>query len=170
MYFELALISVLIAAGYWGQYFLRVGRQTRTYGLMQLAAALGAGLGLYHRREGGPAVLGILGAVGVGMGTCLLLVAPLVRGLARRFASVERFRIAGRLLDVAELLAPGSGVAEEKQMLAALREIRDGNIEPTVVELAAQRDRADPDRRIAIDERIAMLYLAAYRWDDAISY
>ena len=170
MYYELALISVLIAAAYWGFYFLRTGPQTRTYGLMQLGAALGAGLGLYHRREGGPAWLGIVGAIGVGMGTCLLLVAPLVRGLARRFASSERFTVAQRLLDVAEMLAPGSGVAEEKQLLAAMREIRDGNIDPTVDDLAAQREKVHPEKRLAIDERIAMLYLAAYRWDDAITY
>jgi len=170
MYYELALISVAIAAGYWGLYFIRLGPQMRLYGAMQLGAAIAAGLGLYHRREGGPAWLGVAGAIGTGAGACLLLLAPLARATARRFAAAERFKIAARLLDVADLLAPGSGVSDEKALLAAMREIRDGNIEESVVTLTAARDQAHPDARLGIDERIAMLYLAAYRWDDAIAH
>lgn len=170
MYYELALISVLIAAGYWGFYFVRYHAQVRTYGLMQLGAAFGAGLGLYHRREGGPAWLGVAGAIGVGAGACLLLLGPLVRGVARRLAGLERFGIAERLLAVADLLAPGSGVAEERQLLVAMREIRDGKIDQTLEVLAAARAHAQPEKRLAIDERTAMLYLTAYRWDEAIAY
>ncbi|HEY0252865.1 MAG TPA: rhomboid family intramembrane serine protease, partial [Kofleriaceae bacterium] len=170
MYYELALISILIAASYWGFYFIRLAPQTRTYGMMQLGAALLAGLGLYHRRVGGPDWWGIAGAIGVGTGACVLVLGPLVRAAARRFAGAERFKIAETLLDIADVLAPGSGVAEEKQLLSAMREIRDGNIEQTVAALTAARDQAPDEARRAIDERIAMLYLAAYRWDDAIAY
>jgi len=170
MYYELALISVLIAAGYWGFYFVRYHARVRTYGLMQLGAAIGAGLGLYHRRAGGPAWFGIAGAVGTGAGACLLLVGPLVRGAARRFAGIERFGLAEKLLAIADLLAPGSGVAEERQLLVAMREIRDGKIDQTLGALAAARAQASPDKRLAIDERTAMLYLTAYRWDEAIAY
>jgi rhomboid protease GluP len=170
MYYELALISVVIAAGYWGQFFIRSGPQMRLYGVMQLGAAVLAGLGLYHRRGGGPAWLGVAGAIGTGAGACLLLIAPLARATARRFAAAERFKIAARLLDVADLLAPGSGVGEEKALLAAMREIRDGNIDESVGTLTAAREQAPPDARLVIDERIAMLYLAAYRWDDAIAH
>ena len=168
--YELALISVSIAAACWGVYFVR-HPQTRMYGLMQLGAAGLSALGLYARKiESPPAGLGIVGAIGVGAGTCLLLVGPLVRALARRMAAAERFKIAARLLDVAELLAPGSGVADEKALLGAMREIRDGNIEQTVDALTAAKDRAPAEARLAIDERIAMLYLAAYRWDEAIGH
>ncbi|MEP6866113.1 MAG: rhomboid family intramembrane serine protease [Deltaproteobacteria bacterium] len=170
MYYELALISVLIAASYWGLFFIRTGPQMRLYGVMQLGAAVLAGLGLYHRREGGPALLGIAGAIGTGAGACLLLLAPLARATARRFAAAERFKIAARLLDIADLLAPGSGVGEEKALLAAMREIRDGNIDESVGTLTAAREQAPLDARLVIDERIAMLYLAAYRWDDAIAH
>jgi rhomboid protease GluP len=170
MYYELALISVLIAASYWGLFFIRTGPQMRLYGIMQLGAAVLAGLGLYHRRAGGPAWLGVAGAIGTGGGACLLLLAPLARATARRFAGAERFKIAARLLDIADLLAPGSGVGEEKALLAAMREIRDGNIDESVGTLTAAREQAHPDARLVIDERIAMLYLAAYRWDDAIAH
>jgi len=43
MYYELALISVLVAGGYWGWYFVRHDT-LRTYGLMLIAAAGLAGL------------------------------------------------------------------------------------------------------------------------------
>ena len=169
MYYELALISVLIAAGYWGIYFAR-HEQTRTYGLMQLGAAALAGAGLIARKSDVPPAFGIAGAIGVGAGTCLLLVGPVVRATARRMAAAERFKIANVLLDIADVLAPGSGISEEKALLGAMREIRDGNIEQTIEALTVAKDRAPAEARLAIDERIAMLYLAAYRWDEAIAH
>nr|MBA3397704.1 hypothetical protein [Deltaproteobacteria bacterium] len=171
MFYEYALISVVIACGYWGIYFVR--RQphgTMTFGLMQLGAAALAGLGLLGRKYDDVAALGVAGAIGIGAGVCLLVIGPLVRGLARRFAAAERLGIASRLLDVAELLTPGSGIAEEKAVLGAMKEIRDGRIEETVDALNAAKDRAPAEARLAIDERIALLYLAAYRWTDAIAH
>jgi len=171
MLYEYALISVLIASGYWGIWFLRKQPHgTATFGLMQLAAAVLSGLGLLGRTYADVAWLGVAGAIGVGAGVCLLIVGPLVRGLARRFAALERLGIATRLLDLAEMLAPGSGIAEEKAVLGAMREIRDGRIEETVDALTAAKHRAPPEARLAIDERIALLYLAAYRWGDAIAH
>jgi membrane associated rhomboid family serine protease/tetratricopeptide (TPR) repeat protein len=168
MYYELALISVLVAGGYWGWYFVRHDA-TRVYGALQLVAAALAGLGLYGRHLEDSS-LGIPGAVGAGAGACLLILGPLARGAARRLAANERFTVAKLMLDIAEVLAPGSGVPDEKALLAAMREIRDGNIEQAVQALTAAKDRAPADARLAIDERIAMLYLASYRWDEAISH
>ena len=168
--YELVLVSVAIGAGYWGQYFVR--RQphgSATFGLMQLAAAALAGLGLLGRRVEAP-WLGVAGAIGAGAGVCLLVLGPIVRMLARRLVAAERVGPALRLLDLAELLAPGSGIAEEKQLVHAMTEIREGRIEPTVEALLAARGRAADDARLAIDERIAMLYLAAYRWREAVTY
>nr|MBA2538821.1 rhomboid family intramembrane serine protease [Deltaproteobacteria bacterium] len=172
MFYEYALISVVIASGYWGYYFLRhQPHGTLTFGMMQLTAAAMAGLGLLGRSYEQP-ILGACGAIGLGGGACLLVIGPLARGAARRFAASERVAIASRLLDLAELLAPGSGVAEEKALLAAMKEIREGRVEPTVNALIAAKHQvpADAGARQAIDERIAMLYLAAYRWRDAIDY
>lgn len=166
--YELALISVLVAGGYWGVYFVRQDALC-TYGVMQLGSAALCGLGLVGHRYDVDG-LGIAGAIGVGGGTCLLIVGPIVRGFARRMAAAERFGLADRLLDVAEVLAPGSGVSDEKALLGAMREIRDGNIEDAVGALTAAKQRAPADARLAIDERIAMLYLTAYRWDEAIAH
>ncbi len=168
MYYELALISVLVAGGYWGWYFVRHD-STRVYGALQIVAAGLSGLGLYGRHINDSS-FGIAGAIGAGAGACLLILGPLARGAARRLAASERFAAAKVMLDIAEVLAPGSGVPDEKALLAAMREIRDGNIEQAVQALTAAKDRAPADARLAIDERIAMLYLAAYRWDEAISH
>src|SRR5439155_1590359 len=70
----------------------------------------------------------------------------------------------------ADVLAPGSGVGDEKALLGAMRELRDGNIERTVDALVAAKARAPAEARLAIDERIALLYLAAYRWGQAIAH
>lgn len=169
MLYEYALISVVIASGYWGYYFLRNSPNgTPLFGLMQVGTAVAAALGLFGRDT--HAVFGIAGAIGLGAGVCMLVVGPLVRGIARRFAAAERIGIATRLLDVAELLAPGSGVAEEKALLGAMKEIREGRVEQTVDALTAAKYNAPADARLVIDERIAMLYLAAYRWRDAIDH
>ena len=51
MTYELALIAVVIVAGYWGVIFVRQQPHgTATFGLMQLAAAGLAGLGLLGQR------------------------------------------------------------------------------------------------------------------------
>lgn len=170
MYYQLALISVAIAAGYWGLYFIRAER-SRTYALMLIGTAALAGLGLYGlKQEDAPPALGLAGAIGVGAGACLLVVGPTVRALARRFAAAERFGIAGKLLAIADVLVPGSGVREEQALLAAMREISGGNVDQTIDALTAAKQRAPAEARLAIDERIAMLYLAAFRWDDAIAH
>ena len=170
MTYELVLIAVVIIAGYWGVIFVRQQPHgTATFGLMQLVAAALAGLGLLGQSYEA-AALGIAGAVGVGAATCLLVLGPVVRMAARRLVAAERVGIAMRLLDLAELLAPGSGVAEEKALVRAMTEIREGRIEHTVDALTAAKQRAPADAQLAIDERIAMLYLAAYRWSDAIQY
>ena len=171
MLYEYLLISVVIACGYWGWFFVR-RRPTGTpmFGIMQLVAAGLAGLGLLGRWKYDDGLLDLAGAIGLGAGLCLLVVGPMLRWGARKLAAAERLGAAARLLDVAELLAPGSGVAEEKAVLGAMREIRDGRIEQTVDALVAAKDRAPAEARLAIDERIALLYLAAYRWKDAISH
>ncbi len=168
MYYELALISIVIGGGYWGFHFVRQDT-LRVYGLLNLIAAGLSALGFYGARQG-DGKFGIAGAIGVGAGCCLLIVGPVARGFARRAAASERFGIARVLLDIADVLAPGSGVADEKALLAAMREIRDGNIEQTVQALTAAKQRAPAEAKLAIDERIAMLYLAAYRWDEAIAH
>lgn len=168
--YELLLLSVVVAGGYWGQWFVRKKPHgTATFGQMQLAAGAMALAGVWAR-HGGPEAFGVVGAIGLGMGGVLLVVGPLVRSAARRMAASDHLKISKRLFDVAELLNPGSGVGEEKALLGAMTEIREGKVDQTIEALSQARDRAPVDARRAIDERIAMLYLAAYRWEDAIAH
>src|SRR5689334_12975768 len=170
MLYELFLISIVIGGSYWGVYYLRHPPQGRvTSGLMHVAAALLCGAGMLGRQvEAG--WLGVAGAIGLGTGMCLLLVGPIVRMIAHRMVAAERLGVAARLLDVAELLAPGSGVSEDKVILRAMIDNREGRIEQTVEALIAARERAPAAMRLAIDERIAILYLAAHRWSDAVAH
>ncbi|MDX2088943.1 MAG: rhomboid family intramembrane serine protease [Kofleriaceae bacterium] len=171
MYYELALISVVVAGAYWGFFFVaRQPQGTPTFGLMQLGAALLAAFGLYAYHYDGARWMHVAGSIGLGAGVCLLFVAPLLRGVARRLAAVERLGLARRILEIVDVIAPGSGVADEKALLGAMQEIRDGNIEETVSALSAAKERAPAEARLAIDERIAMLYLAAYQWKNAIAH
>ena len=170
MTYELVLISVLIGAGYWGWFFLRnPPAGSLMFGAMQIVAALLSGLGLLGRHLESD-WMGVAGAIGAGTGVCLLVVGPMVRQLARRMIAADRPRLAGLLFDLAEILVPGAGVAEEKAVVRAMAEIREGRIEQTVDALTAAKDRAPAEARLAIDERIAMLYLSAYRWTDAIAH
>ncbi|HET9622869.1 MAG TPA: hypothetical protein VFP84_15955, partial [Kofleriaceae bacterium] len=126
MIYELALTSVLIGAGYWGWFFVRRPPSgSLTYGLMQLAAAALSGLGLLGRGSD-RAWLGVAGAVGVGAGMCLIVIGPFLRGAARRLVAAERPGLALRVFDLVEILVPGTGVAEEKAMVRAMTEIRQG--------------------------------------------
>ncbi len=169
MYYELGLVSVIVAGGYWGWFYLRRPNTGILFGALLLLSVALCLLGMLGR-ELDIGVLGGAGAIGLGAGTCFLVLAPLLRSLARRFAAGERDGLASRCLDLAEVLAPGSGVGEEKALLAALREIRDGHIEKTVAALEQARTGARAGERLAIDERIVMLYLSAYRWADGIAH
>ena len=82
MYYELALISVVIGSGYWGYHFVRQDAY-RLYGILNLVAAALAGIGFYGARYHDGAY-GIAGAIGVGAGTCFLVFGPMARNLARR--------------------------------------------------------------------------------------
>jgi rhomboid protease GluP len=172
MLYEYLLISVVIACGYWGWFFLRRRPPggSPLYGAMHVAAAALSGLGLLGRAEVDSSILGLAGAIGAGAGLCLLVVGPLLRAAARRLAAAEYLGAAARLLDLAELLTPGAGVAEEKAMLGAMLEIRAGRVEHTVDALTEAKARAPAGGRAAIDERIVLLYVAAYRWADAIRH
>src|SRR4051812_27534530 len=143
-----------MAGGYWGQFFVRSRPHgSATFGLMLLAAAALSALGLAGGEYDIP-VLSYAGAIGVGIGTCVLAVGPILRSIARRFAAAERIAIAQRLLAVVDVLAPGSGVPEERALLGAMSEIRDGRIDPTLDALEAAKSRLPPEARLAIDERI----------------
>lgn len=169
MLWELALLSVLVPCSYWGLLFVR--RQpfgSATYGWMLLAVASLAVVALAS--GDGPAWVDALGAVALGAGACLLVVAPALRAAARWAVATDRLRLAGVLVDIRDVLQPGTGGREEKKTIATLREVHAGRVDEAVGALRAVRERAPPAVRAGLDERIVLLYLSAQRWDDAVSW
>ncbi|HEY4241271.1 MAG TPA: rhomboid family intramembrane serine protease [Kofleriaceae bacterium] len=166
----MALVAVAVGAGYWGQHFLRTRPHgTPTFGIMLLGAAVLCAAGMYGRHGGGDA-LSLAGAIGVGTGTCLLVVGPFLQSIARRLAQADRVGAAMKLFALADIIAPGAGAGDEKAMLRAMLDIRAGKIEPTIAALSGAKPHAPPEAQRAIDERIVMLYLAAHRWREGIAH
>jgi membrane associated rhomboid family serine protease len=169
MLFELALLSVAIPAGYWGAVYLR--RRpfgTATFGVMLLATALLAVVAVAARRAGSD--VDWLGAVALGAGAMLLVVGPLLRAAARWAVQAERLGLATVLVELRDLVQPGTGGREEKVLVRSLREVRAGRVDHAVAALVAVRPHASPPGRRQIDERIALLYLSAFRQRDAIDH
>lgn len=169
MLFELALLSVAIPAGYWGAVYLR--RRpfgTATFGIMLLTTALLAVVAVAARRAGSD--VDWLGAIALGAGAMLLLVGPALRAAARRAVQAERLGLATVLVELRDLVQPGTGGREEKVLVRSLREVRAGRVDQAVAALVAVRPHASPPGRRQIDERVALLYLSAFRQRDAIDH
>ena len=168
MYFDLALVCAAVTAGRWGWFYARRGRSL--FGGMQLGAAALSVLALIGERQGEGKLPGILGAIGLGASVCLLLIGPWVRRAGRAAAQAERFTLADRLLDIADVMQPGAGASEEKLALLALRRVQGGDIDEAISALQLAQSRAPVDNRRAFDERIAMLYLSAERYEQAVQF
>jgi membrane associated rhomboid family serine protease len=168
--FEIALVSILIPTAYWGVLYVR--RRpfgSATAGWMLLATAGLAGFALIGRRAG----LGgadVLGAIALGTGTVQLLIAPTVRAAARWAVASDRLRLAAVLVDLRDLLQPGMGGGEDKRVVAALRDVKEGRVDHAIDALESLRGRAPEAARPAIDERIVLLLLSAQRWRDAVAH
>src|SRR5580704_17492752 len=104
---ELLQSSIAVAAAYLGGQLVRKPPNGKPmFGALLLAVAALCGLGLLGR-ELGSTLLGAIGAIGIGAGTCMLAIGPAARRSARRLAAHERYTAAGWLLAVADVLAPG---------------------------------------------------------------
>src|SRR5207237_5019407 len=57
-----------------------------------------------------------------------------------------------------------------KATLAARRDVRSGEVDGAVDALRAARAKAPAELHRAFDERIALLYVVAMRWDEAITH
>jgi membrane associated rhomboid family serine protease len=170
MIYETALIWIVISAGYWGVFLLRRGTYTTvTFPVMMIAAAVLSGLGLLEP-DGASRPLAFAGAIGLGAGSCLLVIGPLVRRLARRANNSEYWSLSRWLYEIADVLQPGTGVREEKRLAAAFADIHAGQVDQAVSALQQVRNRVPRQAHRAIDEHITMIYMTAWRWAQAIAY
>jgi membrane associated rhomboid family serine protease len=162
-------LVVAVAAAYWGWFYLARGR--RLYGLIAIGAGAASAVGgLGPQLELSAQTAGLVGGLGALAVVLVLVVGPACRAAARVVVQSDRLRLAGALLEIADVLMPGAGVGDDKLALAALREVRAGRIDETVAALEDGKRRLPASLGRAIDERITMLYLSAHRWKEAIDH
>ncbi len=164
--FELVLLLCALPGLYWGQFHLRRGRRSFGAAIFAAGVACAAAITLGRAGQGG----GLLGVVGVGAIVCMLLLGPLARAAARRAAGRDRARLARVLIEIAEVLMPGAGVGEDKAAIASLIDVQAGRIDDTVAALARIKAKVPAAAGRELDERIALLYLSAHRWREAIDH
>jgi membrane associated rhomboid family serine protease len=167
---ELALFSVLVPSVYWGVVHVRKRPfGSVTYGAMLIVTAAIAGIAILGRRaDAGWA--DPLAVVALGAGIVQLVLTPLIRAAARWAVATDRLRLAMVLVDLRDLLQPGTGGRDEKRTIAALRDVKAGRVDAAVAALRAMRDHSShrPDAQAAVDERIVLLLLSAQRWQEAV--
>lgn len=162
-------LIVAVAAAYWGWFYASRGR--RLYGAVVGIAGLAAAMSSFGSDLGiTDGTSALIGALGSGACVLLLVVGPACRWAARTVVQSDRLKLAGALLEIADVLMPGAGVGDDKLALAALRDVRAGRIDDTVAALEHGKTKLPRELGRAIDERITMLYLSAHRWKDAIDH
>ncbi len=168
---EILLLSLIVVTAYLGPMIVRRSVPgNRTYGWMLILNLALAVVAFAAGRAEEP-VAGVLGVVAIGAGFFLVIVPPVLRGLARRAVLAERMRIAATLLDLRELLQPGMGAAQERELVLAIAAVRDGNIDSAIdVLLKAKGESSDLAARRHLDERIVTTFLFAREWKRAIAH
>jgi membrane associated rhomboid family serine protease len=172
--FELLLVSVIVVTIYLGQQLYRGGGPARRpYALMLLgdgALAL-ISVGANHSAGGGTRTTDLLGAIALGGFVCLVMVPPMLRDLTRRALAGDRISLALRLLELRELLQPGMGARQDRDMLATDAAVRSGHVDEALAVLRARRGATqDPMQRRMLDERIVFSLLYARRWRQALDH
>jgi membrane associated rhomboid family serine protease len=172
MYFDLFLLSVLIVTAYLGpMVVLRNPPGYRLFGWLLIGDGACALLSLLGRHTGAVPAAGsdMLGVVAIGAAVCLLMVPPVLRDLARRAVRAERMHLARRLVALRQHLQPGLDTEYERELLDTLIAVRSGRVDEAVDAMREARkglrEAADVRR---VDEHIALTYLSARRWQDAI--
>jgi len=173
MFFEILLLSVILVTGYVGpMMFRRLPPGHRAYAWMLIADLALAVIAFAGRQESkGDHIGDLLGAIAIGGAVCLVLVPPMLRDLARRALLGDRLKLALMLIDLRELLQPGMGARQERELVESILAVRSGRVEEAVGTLRDTRSKlASPLARRQIDERIVMTYLYARDWQHAINH
>ncbi|RMH39456.1 MAG: rhomboid family intramembrane serine protease [Deltaproteobacteria bacterium] len=172
MFFDLLLISAIVATAYLGPMLLRRGSGgQRLYGWLLVANLVLAVVALAARNsDADRAVANLVGFVAIAASVFLIMVPPMVRGATHWAYRTDRLRLARHLAALRELLQPGMGGAQEAELFQSMLDVRSGRVDEAVEALRRRRAEIDdPLVRRRIDERIVVTYLYARRWQDAIA-
>jgi len=167
--FELLLLMVAVPASYWGVLLLR-RHAGAPFAWMLTATGAAGWISYIARRNDGPPIVDAIGAVAIGAGVCLMFVGPMMRRAARWAVATDRLKLASVFIELGDLLQPGTSGPDDKASLAALRDVRAGEVDGAIEALRAARAKAPAELHRAFDERIALLYVVAMRWSDAIAH
>ncbi|MEM9493333.1 MAG: hypothetical protein AAGC55_29560, partial [Myxococcota bacterium] len=172
MYFDLFLLSTIVAALYFGQMVIRrrpPGR--RGYGYMLLADGLCALLALVLRHLPGDSALGDpIGVAAVACGAALVIAPSLLRAVGQRAMLANWLGVARLLAAARDRLQPDMGGRGEVELLDTLIAARTGRTDRAVEALRQSAARSTaPGARRALAERVVLTYLSARRWDQAIA-
>lgn len=173
MFFEILLLSVIaVTAWVSPMVFRRSPPGQRTYAWLLVGDLLLAIVAFTARRGGAePHTADLLGVIAIGAAICLIMVPPILRDVARRALARDRLRLAAVLIDLRELLQPGMGARQERELVDSIMAVRSGKVDEAVAVLRETRAGLDnPLARRQIDERIVLTFLSARRWDDAIAH
>ena len=169
MLYELVLLSVAIMATSWGAMLLR-RRAAPTFAWTLIATAVAGWIAYAGSPDRRPAARSARSARSrsAPASSCWSS-GPTVRQAARWAVATDRLRLAPALIEVARVLQPGTGDGDQAT-LAALREVRSGEIDGAVEALRRARGQAPTELHRAFDERITLLYVVAMRWEDAVDH
>lgn len=170
MYFDLFLISVLMVAGYLGPTIIRRHPPgERGFGWLLVADGLCALIALVQRQRDGGTFADLLGFIALAAAFFLLVVPPLLRDITHRAMGSGRLGLVRFLLGLRELLQPGMGAREERELIDTLVSVRARGLDAEIDLLEqARANMSDEHRRRAVDERIVFTYISARRWREAL--
>lgn len=172
MYFDLFLLSVILAAAYLGPTIIRRHPPgERGFGWLLIADGVCAGIAFAGRHSGAGKGADLLGFIALAAGVFLLFIPPILRDMTRRAMRRGHLLWASRLLGLRELLQPGMGAGQERELLSSIIAVRAGRVDDAIAVLNETRARLDTDDKLSrrgVDERILLTYLSARRWSDAV--
>ena len=168
---EILLLSIVVITAYLGPMVIRRSAPgNRMYGWMLVANLAIALIALAALRTG-ESFAGLLGVVAIGAGGCLIVVPPILRALTRRALLADQLRFAMILIDLRDLLQPGMGAMQERELVSAIVAVRSGQVDAAVDALLQTKAQLrDALSRRRIDERVVTTFLYARAWKRAIEH
>ncbi len=167
---EILYLSVALVTVYQSQLLLRrAGAGQRAYAMLLLLDGAVAGIAFAGGRfAGGGQLYEVLGAASIFGFFGLVVVPPLLRELTRLALARERLGLALVFARLRELLSPGMGGRQERELIEVVRAVRRGDVDGALASLRAQREASgDLRERAALEDRIVFTLLSAARWREA---
>ncbi len=171
--FDIALICAFVATLYVGSSELRrFGNDAIVYGGMLLVgSALCVAALVARSATSGESGLGnLLGVIAIGAAVCLILVPMVLRDFTRRALLADHLKLARVFVDVRELLQPGMGGDQERDLIDTIIAVRSGRTDEAIERLKKAQTGLEQRARLRLDERIVMTYLYARQWPQAIEH